>query len=339
MRTLMIPYCLICKGEGELIFTGLSDWAFGSKGEWNILKCKNSDCCLQWLSPQPIIEDIADAYKEYYTHDTRTTDVTLISRLYEWMLEGFLKLNNNAQNNANLFQLSIGALLYLFPNRISSIRYSSAGLAVVPGGKLLEVGCGSGDVLLFLKSMGWDTIGVEVDSKASQIARHKGLNILDGKIDDQNFSDSFFDAIVINHVLEHLHNPISMLIDFNRLLKPGGRLVIVTPNTNALFYKFFSNSWMPLDPPRHLYLFSLQNLITLVLKSGLKVESTRTSFRDSNNVFIRSYSVLRTGSYRMDINNSFLTKIVGFAFQTLEWFILKFNKNVGEEIIVTAIKD
>lgn len=335
----MIQYCLICKREGEFIFTGLSDWAFGSKGEWSILKCKNSDCRLQWLSPQPVIEDIADAYKDYYTHDTRVADITLISRAYKWVLEGFLKLNNRAQNNANLFQVIIGALLYLFPSRISSINYSTAGLTVVPGGKLLEVGCGSGDVLLFLKSMGWDTIGVEVDSKASQIAREKGLNILDGKISDQQFSDSYFDAIVINHVLEHLHKPMAILDEFSRLLKPGGRLVIVTPNTNSLFYKLFSNSWMPLDPPRHLYLFSLQNLITLVVDSGLKVESTRTSFRDSNNVFIRSLSVLRTGSYSMDTSDTFLVKIVGFAFLILECFILIFNKNVGEEIIVTAIKN
>jgi 2-polyprenyl-3-methyl-5-hydroxy-6-metoxy-1,4-benzoquinol methylase len=77
-----------------------------------------------------------------------------------------------------------------------------------------------------------------------------------------------FDWIFLIEVLEHLENPQETLGDINALLKPGGRLVITTPNAKGLQARFHEFSWREIQNPTHLNLFSSEVLEQCLENSG-----------------------------------------------------------------------
>lgn len=82
------------------------------------------------------------------------------------------------------------------------------------------------------RCVNWDEVmGVEPDQEAVRIAREQfRLEIFQGTLEEARFPDDNFDAITLNHVIEHVTDPISLLTECRRILKPVGKLVVVTPN-------------------------------------------------------------------------------------------------------------
>ena len=85
------------------------------------------------------------------------------------------------------------------------------------------------------------------------------------------------EAIFLEHVIEHVPNPVAFFTELARVLKQNGTLVIKTPNSLALGRKLFNTNWYANDVPRHLYLFSHKNLSVLANKCGLKLQQFKTS--------------------------------------------------------------
>ena len=107
-------------------------------------------------------------------------------------------------------------------------------LETITPGRLLDVGCGNGQRLSQLQTLGWDVEGQEIDPKAVMNAqRNYGIKIHLGNLHDIAFSSSTFDAIIMGHVIEHLIDPLAILTECHRILKPGGILVITTPNVES----------------------------------------------------------------------------------------------------------
>ena len=105
------------------------------------------------------------------------------------------------------------------------------------GDALLEIGCGSGNVLLTLKDNYKKCVGVELSEvRANELRKlfsgRDNISILVGNIEykSMNLKNESFDTILMNAVIEHLIAPISTLKYLASLLKPGGRIVIITPN-------------------------------------------------------------------------------------------------------------
>lgn len=73
------------------------------------------------------------------------------------------------------------------------------------------------------------------------------------------------------HVMEHLHKPVPTLADCWKLLKPGGQIVIATPNYGATGREYFGGDWRGLEIPRHLVLFTDQSLWAAMERSGFAV--------------------------------------------------------------------
>lgn len=140
-------------------------------------------------------------------------------------------------------------------------------------GKILDIGCGSGETLAQLKSIGWDVYGLDVDAEAIQVAHKRGLkNVSLGSYEDmQKYPDNFFDAIRFYHVIEHLDDPRVCLRLAYKKLKPGGEIIIGTPNMDGLIAKIARQYWYNLDCPRHLYLFTPKTLGSLVEKNGFSI--------------------------------------------------------------------
>jgi SAM-dependent methyltransferase len=134
-------------------------------------------------------------------------------------------------------------------------------------GKLLEVGCGSGALLLWLRSLGWTHLtGVELVPTAAESARAEGLSVLCGPVEDilSQFSDREFDVIISSMVLEHLHQPFAVVELVSEKLKPGGQFIFSTVVRDGLDSRIFQDYWSGFDFPRHMIYFQKSDLYDLL---------------------------------------------------------------------------
>jgi 2-polyprenyl-3-methyl-5-hydroxy-6-metoxy-1,4-benzoquinol methylase len=154
-----------------------------------------------------------------------------------------------------------------------------------PGGKLLDVGCGTGDFLKVAQGQGWDVEGVELSEWASEKARTRGLKVKTGILDDIPDGPTY-DVVTLWDVLEHLEDPAAAVAKVGRILKPGGILVVLTVNEDgfipqmSLFLHRLSGGKMTrpvelIHPIHHLNHFSRRQLSDLLGKKGFDVLAER----------------------------------------------------------------
>lgn len=206
---------------------------------------------------------MAKAYQDYYTHKEGVVEtVPEEGRGPVEMMLGRLNLGLLRASGATAER--------------EHVRVSCLGNA--PVGRLLEVGCGNGWRLDELRRLGWDVVGQEVDEEAAASARRTyGLPVLTGPLERLGLQESQFDAVVMNHVIEHVQKPVPFLRECWRLVKPKGRLVCVTPNLKSLGHLVFGRTWSGLDAPRHLEVFTPRSLESAATKAGIGDPRCRTS--------------------------------------------------------------
>ena len=130
----------------------------------------------------------------------------------------------------------------------------SYGLAV-PGGRYLDVGCGLGTMVAAMARLGMEAEGVDPGQAAVDRARSIGLNVHLGMLHDAHFPDSRFDSLSLYHVLEHTPDPVAVLVECRRILKPGREIVVGVPNFKSLVRPLVGMTWSAYDLPRHLHHF------------------------------------------------------------------------------------
>jgi SAM-dependent methyltransferase len=162
-----------------------------------------------------------------------------------------------------------------------SVRFGSAETTGPPfgGGRLLEIGCGHGIYLTNMRRLGWDVYGCDISRrKVDRLKREIGDDhIFFGRIEDLSFAPASFDLIALWHVIEHLHDPGAALERMRALLRPGGQLILGTPNVESLEARVFGRWWSGFDVPRHLVVFSRRALEQLLVNRGFRVSRTRPS--------------------------------------------------------------
>lgn len=129
-------------------------------------------------------------------------------------------------------------------------------------GKVLDIGCGTGEFIFEANKRGWKVFGFEPNFSASSLAKEKGLNLVDNT---KNIEENSLDVITMWHVLEHVHDLDEQIKELYRLLKPDGKLVIAVPNYNSYDAKYYEKYWAAFDAPRHLWHFS-QKSISLIFE-------------------------------------------------------------------------
>ena len=263
MATEPAPDCYVCGAEGRLLYSGLTDPYGSAPGEWTLKRCPNPDCGLVWLDPMPRKEEIWKAYRVYYTHSDYRED------------------GNRKPDPLNFLLLKIHKPLFkLFEHAIGMRRVEKKWrgrademfLGEAPsGGRLLDVGCGKGDLLVRLRQRGWNAEGLEVDGAAVNAARkERGLKVHEGELEGHRFPGHSFDAITMNHVIEHVHDPVALLGECLRVLKPGGELALATPNIRCFGHKMFGRNWSHLQSPSHLHLFTKASLAECAFRAGFR---------------------------------------------------------------------
>lgn len=120
-------------------------------------------------------------------------------------------------------------------------------------GRILDIGTGTGDFLVAAKDNGWKTIGIEPNEKAKSIARNKGVTFVENL---QAIESNSIDIVTMWHVLEHVPNLEEYILEFKRILKTTGTLIIAVPNFNSFDANYYGKHWAAYDVPRHLWHFS-----------------------------------------------------------------------------------
>jgi SAM-dependent methyltransferase len=159
-------------------------------------------------------------------------------------------------------------------SRIAAKRLTP-GLPPGPPGRLVDVGCGSGEDLAALRYAGWDARGVEVSSDAVDAARAAGLDVHLGDLRNADFESQSFDAVRFWHSLEHTESPRDELAEARRILRPGGTITVGVPNFASLLARLSKHRWFYLDVPRHLWHFESRPLARLLRETGFRDPDVR----------------------------------------------------------------
>ncbi len=144
-------------------------------------------------------------------------------------------------------------------------------------GTLLDVGCSNGQFMFWAKQKGFSCTGVEINARTASIAEANGFAVHRGFLDTAPFDKESFDVVYLGDVIEHVNDPRKFIKTAGKFLKPGGFIVISTPNMDCLwagatlrFYKIFGIPWAAATPPHHLFQFSYSNLNSLMAEQDLK---------------------------------------------------------------------
>jgi SAM-dependent methyltransferase len=141
-----------------------------------------------------------------------------------------------------------------------------------PGRRILDVGAAYGLLLRSAREAGWDASGVEIaEDCAEEATRISGTRVVAGDFTKVAL-DGTFDAIVMLDVIEHLRDPMAGLRRACELLSPRGLLLIETNDIDSPWARFMGNRWWFLDPPQHLFYFSLSGLKERLREAGFSNE-------------------------------------------------------------------
>ncbi|MGY5845957.1 class I SAM-dependent methyltransferase [Salegentibacter sp. HM20] len=172
-----------------------------------------------------------------------------------------------------------GVKKYMLQKKISWIQ------EYFPKAKILDVGAGTGDFLIEAKKQNFEIYGIEPGREARKRAEEKGLQLFE-KL--EMLTQDNFDVISLWHVLEHLPDPEAEILNFKRLLKQNGILVIAVPNFKSYDAKKYKEFWAAYDVPRHLWHFSQNGLKSLLQKNGFELLKTRPLIFDAYYVSLLS---------------------------------------------------
>jgi O-antigen biosynthesis protein len=146
-------------------------------------------------------------------------------------------------------------------------------------GRVLDVGCSTGYLAERLQERGWTVVGLDMDERSAELARRFCSDVLVGDVETMElpFEPASFDAIVCGDVIEHLRDPQAFLARLRPLLRPGGRLVLSTPNianwarrVGLLFGRFRYTEWGILDRT-HTYFFTRKTLRECLESAGYRI--------------------------------------------------------------------
>lgn len=334
------PTCTICGGDGKFIHLDQPDRMFGAPGLWNLKQCMNEQCRLIWLDPMPVEEDIDKAYARYYTHRPPNSvgQASLLARFSKSVKRGILAREYGYTSAAAGFLPPfIKALFYMIPHFRAAVDGSVRFLPAVERGRLLDIGCGSGEWLLVMRELGWEVNGVDLDERAVKLATANGLSVSCGTLDEHVFPPRTFDAVTLNHVIEHVPDPVATLRECARILKPGGKLVLFTPNGSSLGHRIFKDNWRGLEPPRHLHIFSIESIRKALHSAGF--ESFAVLPWIGQSLTYESY-LLRRNLWDSGVRRSHQWPAKFFAayFSAAEALLIKWRPSFADCVAAIAVK-
>lgn len=248
--------CAVCgRTDGQPVGLGEDFEYRTSPDTFLALRCQS--CGLVYLDPRPAESEMSRIYPDDY-------------HAFDFNAETF-------------------GLVYRIRGKLESRRVLRALAGIPDSARVIDVGCGDGfhlDLLRLHGPTGWRLEGVDADERAVAAAGRRGLVVHHGTLESQQFSTATFDAAILIQTIEHLSEPRALLEEINRILAPGGRLLIVTDNTDSPDFRLFgSRFWGGYHFPRHLSLFNKASLTRLTESVGFETRTIATIVSPVNWVY------------------------------------------------------
>jgi SAM-dependent methyltransferase len=254
--------CDICGSSKYTCLFEARDYRFGYKEDYSFVKC--NDCGLIYINPRPNAESITELYESCYTPGDRAIRIPSEEtvRRKKGLKRFWHKINGDYRDE----------------------------IIEKAEGKVLDIGCGNGHLLVLLKDKGCDVYGVETNHKSASACNQRGFKVFCGILEDANFPDEFFDAVILSQVIEHLPSPKRTLHEIHRILKQDGKVLIYCPNADSYLSKIFGRYWHGWHIPFHFYGFTRDTIQKLSHRSGFKLEAVETVTPDNFfTVSLKSY--------------------------------------------------
>jgi SAM-dependent methyltransferase len=253
--------CNFCSSEEQMDYLTLNDRFSGEA--FKLVACKQ--CGLLFLNPQPNEDEIAQYYPQDYepyvkpgTHgaDDLPADVRLALSIYLDFVEKYA------------------------PRR----------------GRLLDVGCATGNFLAAAQTRGWEVTGVEFVEVAAKVAIEQyGLDVKIGALESAKLLEESYNLITLWDVLEHLPNPRETLERCWKLLAPGGLIIFSVPNLKSFDRYLFGKRWIGWEAPRHFHLFPASTIQQVLDQSGFEMID-QVCFIGGRGTFFLSLDTILDGS-------------------------------------------
>jgi SAM-dependent methyltransferase len=232
--------CPLCSGNTLDPYLTSRDY-FLTKEEFTITQCRN--CGFRFTNPRPETEKLPVYYESGHYISHSATRRGIVSKLYLLARSFTVK---------------------------KKFRFVSK-LAPVTKGRILDIGCGTGELLATFKKNGWESTGIEPNEIARREAtKNYGLSVFEPsrlKI----LPSGHYSVISLWHVMEHIDNLADTMNEIRRLLDPEGIIIVAVPNSNALDARIYGNYWAAWDVPRHLYHFTRQSMDRLFSEYGFQL--------------------------------------------------------------------
>jgi SAM-dependent methyltransferase len=291
LRLIPVEVCPVCQSDRILPMMIVEDRRYGVPGNFKYDRC--DVCYTVFQGPVVSPQDIEQCYpNNYYTHipltELNPSDLHSSHR-------GFSSARNRLRANivAAIQGSSTRGAMPFVARMLARIRRMRErafyGILdeLIPRspsvGRALELGCGSGNLLVALDRAGWKVEGLDRDPASAEIARKvSGCRVHVGDLFESRLPLRNYDLIVLNHVFEHLAEPGRALQRLYDLLDHGGRAVLLYPNPASVSARLLGSSWPHWDPPRHLVLPAGPALRALAESIGFdcvcyRTRSSRTS--------------------------------------------------------------
>jgi SAM-dependent methyltransferase len=145
---------------------------------------------------------------------------------------------------------------------------------IAPGGRLLDVGCSTGEVVAHALAVGMDAEGIDADPGpvAAGVALGRPL-----KVASLAELSGPYDVILMNHTLEHVHAPVPFLAAARALLSPGGALLVNVPNHESPVALVMRDQWIGWLPTEHVFHYSRTTLARVAAPAGLRIAESSTA--------------------------------------------------------------
>lgn len=242
----MATGCVICSANLVNEIADIYDSRFGIAKSYSIACC--AGCGLEQTTPLPSQVELNRLYEDYYNFSGERN--TRYTKLRARFINSFLYRIWLAIDGDISFHQACGA------------------------GKLLDVGCNEGRGLEFYQNHGFAAEGLELNSRAAEVARSKGFTVY-GSTLEGFATQNKYDVVVLSNVLEHSLNPGDMLQQIHRLLNPNGQVWISCPNSRSWLRSAFGRFWINWHVPFHVVHFSPDTLRELLKKSQFEVAEMR----------------------------------------------------------------
>ena len=149
----------------------------------------------------------------------------------------------------------------------------------VSPGKILDVGCGPGIFLSGL-NQGWECYGNDISKMALDHCAKYGKTI-HGELPKLELNPDIYDVVSMQHVIEHLSNPIEYIDRIKEILKNDGILILATPDFDSACARHFKNEFRMLHDKGHISLFTTHSLINLLEDKGFEIIKIDYPFFDT----------------------------------------------------------